>query len=144
MSADDPSPSTRAFTSGESAPVQQGVLLAIDDDRDLLTSIRRLLSREGWVVLTAADPGEGLRSYEDNWQVISLVLLDYYMPDLCGDEVWERLHRINPQVRVLWMSASDDCIPRRMLNSGRSAFVQKPATRQDLLRGIREIVGSPR
>ncbi len=138
MSADCPLSGTGASTSGQSTPTQQGVLLAIDDDTELLTSIRRLLIREGWVVLTASDPTEGLLSYQEHWQGISLVLLDYYMPGLRGDEVWERLHRINPQVRILWMSASDDYIPRRMLNSGQSAFVQKPATRKELLRWIRE------
>jgi two-component system cell cycle sensor histidine kinase/response regulator CckA len=140
MSADDPRSTTGASTSGEAAPSQQEVLLAIDDDIGFLDSIRRLLAREGWVVLTASDPAEGLRLYNEHWQGISLVLLDYYMPILEGDQVWTLLHAINPQVRVLWMSASDDYIPRRMLNSGQSAFVQKPATRQDLLRGIHEVL----
>ncbi len=137
MTADDASPSTLAPTTGES-PVQQCVLLAIDDDTEFLTSIRRLLIREGWVVLTASDPSEGLLSYQEHWQGISLVLLDYYMPGLRGDEVWERLQRINPQVRVLWMTASDDCIPRRMRNGGQNGFLQKPASRQELLRQIRK------
>ena len=139
MSADGPSSSIGASTTGES-PTQQGVLLAIDDDTGFLDQIRRLLVREGWVVLTASDPAEGLRLYSEHWQGISLVLLDYYMPILEGDQVWTLLHEINPQVRVLWMSASDDCIPREMLNSGQSAFVQKPATRQDLLQGIHEVL----
>ncbi len=139
MSDDRPSPSTRPSTNAEPAPAQQGVLLAIDDDTEFLTSIRRILIREGWVVLTASDPTEGLLSYQEHWQGISLVLLDFFMPGLRGDAVWERLHRINPQVRVLWTSASDDCIPHHMLNSGRNAFVQKPATRKELLRRIKEI-----
>jgi DNA-binding response OmpR family regulator len=117
---------------------EQGVILVIDDDMDVLNSIRRLLIREGWVVLTASEPGEGLRSYEAHWQGIALVLLDYYMPDLRGDQVWERMKRINPQVRVLLMTASDDCIPPRMRDGGLSGFVQKPATRKELLRRIRE------
>ncbi len=139
MSDDGPSPSTRDSTTAEPAPAQQGVLLAIDDDTEFLTSIRRLLIREGWVVLTASDPTEGLLSYQEHWQGISLVLLDYYMPGLRGDAVWEHLHRINPQARVVWVSASDDYIPHHMLNSGQSAFVQKPATRKELLRRIKEI-----
>jgi DNA-binding response OmpR family regulator len=138
MTADGPSPSTGASTSDESAPAQPGVILAIDDDTELLDSVRRTLIREGWVVLTASDPAEGLQSYEAHWRGISLVLLDYYMPRLRGDEVWERLKRINPRVRVLWMSASDDYIPRKMRNGGHCGFVQKPATRKELTRRIRE------
>jgi two-component system response regulator MprA len=128
------------FTTDESAGVGQQALLAIDDDTGLLDNIRRSLIREGWVVLSASDPAEGLRLYSQHWQALSLVLLDYYLPELRGDQVWKLLHEINPEVRVLWMSASDDYIPPRMLNSGRSGFVQKPPTRQDLLRGVRELL----
>jgi DNA-binding response OmpR family regulator len=125
--------STGGFAGGE-----QGVILAIDDDTEVLNSIRRLLIREGWVVLTASDPVEGLQLYGAHWQGIALVLLDYYMPALRGDEVWERLRGINPQVRVLLMSASDDYVPPKMLNGGVCGFVQKPATRKELLRRIHE------
>ena len=132
MTADSPSPGI------VTAPIHQGVLLAIDDDTELLTSIRRLLIREGWVVLTASDPSEGRLSYQEHWRGISLVLLDYYMPGLRGDGVWERLHRINPQARVLLMTASDDYLPAGFLNGGVYGFVQKPATRKELLQRIRE------
>jgi two-component system, OmpR family, response regulator len=134
ISHEDSTPSTTAGSDG----VQQGVILAIDDDTEVLNSIRRLLIREGWVVLTASDPAEGLRSYEAHWPGIALVLLDYYMPGLRGDEVLERLQRINPQVRVLLMTASDDYVSPKMLNGGLCGFVQKPATRQELIRRIRE------
>ena len=84
-------------TTDRSAGVERDVILAIDDDTEVLNSIRRLLIREGWVVLTASDSAEGLQSYEAHWQGIDVVLLDYHMPGLRGDEVWERLHRVNPQ-----------------------------------------------
>jgi len=135
----DNRPSSGGGTGG-SATAQQGVILAIDDDTGLLDNIRRLLIGEGWVVLTASDPAEGLRFYSEHWQGISLVLLDYYLPILRGDQVWRQLQQINPQVRVLWMSASDDYIPSRMRNGGQNGFLQKPAGRQDLIRGIREVL----
>jgi DNA-binding response OmpR family regulator len=122
------------------------VILVIDDDTQILDSIRRTLIREGWVVLTASGPAEGLQLYGEHWQGISLVLLDYFLPDLRGDEVWERLRRVNPQARVLWMSATDEYIPSKMLNSGLCGFVMKPATRKELFRRIREVLkfdGSP-
>ena len=128
----NPSPAVR-FTEGE-----QGVILVIDDDTDVLNSIRRLLIREGWVVLTASEPAEGLQSYKTHWREIDLVLLDYFMPDLRGDKVLERLQRINPQARVLLMTSSDDYVPPEMLNGGLCGFVMKPATRKELINRIRE------
>jgi len=135
----DGRPST-ATGDGYSSTVEQGVLLAIDDDTAFLDRIRRLLGREGWVVLTASDPAEGLRLYSEHWRGISLVLLDYYMPILEGDQVWRLLHEINQHVRVLWISACDDYIPPKMQNGDQNGFVQKPATRKDLLRGIRKVL----
>jgi DNA-binding NtrC family response regulator len=124
-------------TTGESAGNGQEVILAIDDDTEILNSVRRLLIREGWVVLTASDPLEGLQVYETHWQAIRLVLLDYFMPTLRGDEVFERLQRINPQVRVLLTTACDDDVSPKLLQGGLSGFVQKPLTPRDLIRGIR-------
>ena len=125
-------------TLGGSECAPQVVILAIDDDTEVLNSIRRLLIREGWVVLTSSDPAEGLQLYEAHGQGIDLVLLDYFMSGLRGDEVWERLKRINPLVRVLLMTASDDYVPPEMLNGGLCGFVMKPATRKELLRRIRQ------
>jgi len=122
--------------------VTQGVILVIDDETQILDSMRRTLIREGWVVLTASDPAEGMQLYGEYWQAISLVLLDYFLPDKRGDQVWECLRTINPQARVLWMSASDDYIPPEMLNSGLCGFMMKPVTRKELFRGIRKVLKS--
>jgi DNA-binding NtrC family response regulator len=120
------------------ARVGQDVILFIDDDTDLLNSIRRLLIREGWVVLTASDPLEGLVLYEAHWREIQLVLLDYFMPILRGDEVFERLQRINPHVRVLLTTACVDDVSPKMLKGALCGFVQKPLTPRDLIGGIRK------
>ena len=136
VAADRPQPNLSP--NGRTDEAEQRVILVIDDDMEVLNSIRRTLIREGWVVLTASDPAEGLQSYAAHWQQINLVLLDYFMPGLRGDEVLKRLQHINPPVRVLLMTASDDYVPPRMLNGGLCGFVQKPATRKELIRRIHE------
>jgi CheY-like chemotaxis protein len=95
-----------------------------------------LLKREGWVVLTVSDPLEGLQMYETLWPEIQLVLLDYFMPNLRGDEVFERLQRINPHVRVLLTTACDGDVSQEMLQGGLCGFVQKPVSPRDLIRRI--------
>lgn len=116
----------------------QAVILVIDDDTEVLNNVRRLLIREGWVVLTASDPLEGLVLYEAHWREIQLVLLDYFMPIRRGDEVFERLQRINPHVRVLLTTACQDDVSPKMLQGGLCGFVQKPLSPRDLIGGIRE------
>jgi CheY-like chemotaxis protein len=134
---DSDRPQSDHSSTGRSATVGQDVILVIDDDTDVLNSVRRLLRREGWVVLTVSDPLEGLQVYEALWAEIQLVLLDYFMPNLRGDEVFERLQRINPRVRVLLTAACDDYVSPKMRQRGLCGFVQKPVSPRDLIRRIR-------
>jgi DNA-binding response OmpR family regulator len=131
-------PRANRSATSEPARVEQEVILVIDDDPDILNSVRRLLIQEGWVVLTASDPLEGLQFYEAHWQGIQLVLLDYFLPRLRGDEVFERLRCINPDVRVLLTTACLDDVSPKMLQGGLYGFVQKPLSPRDLVGWIRK------
>jgi CheY-like chemotaxis protein len=75
--------------------------------------------------------------YEAHWPEIKLVLLDYFMQTLRGDEVFERLQRINPDVRVILTSASEEDISQTMRHSPICGFVQKPPSPRDLIRQVR-------
>ena len=131
-------PQSSHSITGEAACGGQAVILFIDDDTEVLNNVRRLLIREGWVVLTASDPLEGLMLYEAHWREIQLVLLDYFMPIRRGDEVFECLQRINPQVCVLLTTACVDDVSPKMLQGGLCGFVQKPLSPRDLIGGIRK------
>ena len=89
-------------------------------------------------MLTASSPLEGLELYEAHWREIQLVLLDYFMPILRGDKVFERLQRIHPHVRVLLTTACDDDVSQEMLQGGLCGFVQKPLSSRDLIGRIRK------
>ena len=129
-------PQSNHFITSGFARGGQDVILVIDDDEDVLNSVRRLLRCEGWVVLTVSDLLEGLQMYEARWWEISLVLLDYFMPTFRGDEVFDRLQGINPQVRVLLTAASVDDVSPKTLQGGLCGFLQKPLSRRDLIGGI--------
>ena len=124
-------------TNGRPDRVGQDVILVIDDDAEVLNSVRRMLIREGWVVLTASNPLEGIELYEAHWREIQLVLLDYFMPILRGDKVFARLQRIHPDVRVLLTTACDGDVSQEMLQGGLCGFVQKPLSSRDLIDRIR-------
>src|SRR5438876_915795 len=79
----------------------QKFVLTIDDEPEILDILKQCLESEGFHVLTAAGSKDGIDIYEKRWREIGLVLLDYLMPDMTGDLVFECLQRINPDVRVL-------------------------------------------
>jgi len=79
-------------------------ILCIDDDSETLKLRQILLQSSGYSVIAASSGGEGFRalSKEPN---IDLILLDYVMPGMKGDEVAERLKVSYPKLPVVVVSA---------------------------------------
>ena len=116
-------------------------ILAIDDEKDILEIIKAALEGEGFRVHTAASPNEGIAYYEEHANVIDLVLLDYIMPDMTGDAVFECLQNIRPDVRVLLLTACDDHVAKKLFAQGLRGYMQKPFYLDDLIARVREEIG---
>src|SRR5881296_1522872 len=97
---------------------QGKTILIIDDDVEVLDSVQRLLESEGFAVLTAPGPIEGIKMYTEHWQRVKMVILDYCMHIMKGDEVFEQLQRVNPAVHVVLATGCDDDIAERMIAKG--------------------------
>jgi CheY-like chemotaxis protein len=71
-------------------------ILVVDDDRDLVVTLRLLLERAGYAVVDASGPGEGLEKVERERP--ELILLDVMMPDATEGFhfVWKLRHREEP------------------------------------------------
>lgn len=82
-------------------------ILAIDDDRTVLhmvrTSLREIDDAE---VLTSLDPDEGLQLL--NREQPDVVLLDIMFPDASGLEIFQKIHRIDKRLPVIFITASND------------------------------------
>lgn len=74
-------------------------ILLTDDNLDYLQVTKRLLEREGHTVLTASSGQEALEILKRDR--IDLLLLDYYMPGMTGEQVVTELRRWNPYVQVI-------------------------------------------
>ena len=118
------------------------LVLAIDDSAVLLATIKRALEFGGFEVLTASDPVEGVRLYKQRDNEIALVLIDYEMPVLRGDEVLEQLRCSRPDVRALLISSCDADIAKSVLEKGFWGFIQKPITREVLLNRVHDAINS--
>jgi two-component system, cell cycle sensor histidine kinase and response regulator CckA len=124
------------------ATVRPDVIFVIDDDSKVLESTKRILESEGYGVRTAQDPPEAIKLYETHWQEINLVLLDFLMHIMRGDEVFERLRQINPNVRVIMITGCDDDAAQKMFEKGLRGFLQKPYSPQELIDRVRAEAGS--
>jgi two-component system response regulator VicR len=113
-------------------------ILAIDDEPDILDVIKLALEGEGYAVHTTSSAADGLRYFEEHARDVALVLLDYVMPEMTGDLVFENLQRIDPDVRVLLLTACEDQVAKKMFARGLRGYLQKPFFLEDLIQRVRE------
>ena len=90
----------------------------------------------------ARDGKEAIEVYEKNRDDIDIVVLDMVMPNMGGGEAYDRMKRINPNVKVLLSSGySIDGEATEILNRGCDGFIQKPFSIKQLSEKIGEILG---
>jgi CheY-like chemotaxis protein len=114
-------------------------LILIVDDEDFVTLLaQRVLTDEGYRVVTARDGFQALDIYKKLQKDIRLVILDFTMPIMDGSEVFSELRMINPQVPVVLSSGfTEQDKLKWMLAKGLRGFIPKPYTQQKLLLQVR-------
>jgi diguanylate cyclase (GGDEF)-like protein len=89
-------------------------VLLVDDNPEYLEATQFLLQREGHTVLTATHGSEALSILRQ--QPVDLLLLDYFMPGMTGEEVVKQLRQFNPLVQVILQTGyASEQPPREML-----------------------------
>jgi two-component system cell cycle sensor histidine kinase/response regulator CckA len=118
----------------------ESILLAEDED-----TVRRLardvLEMYGYRVLEAPNGGAAFLICERHKEPIHLLVTDVIMPEMSGPELTDRLIRLRPEMKVLYMSGYTDnaIVHRGVLDEGTN-FIQKPFTPNALARRVREVL----
>ncbi|NMO05226.1 response regulator transcription factor [Gordonia sp. TBRC 11910] len=100
-------------------------VLVVDDDPGVAETIRRVLSSDGWNVVTEFDGVEGLRRATD--EDFDVVVLDIMLPGLNGYQVVRELRRRKVWVPVVMLSAKDgEYDQAEALDFGADDYVLKP------------------
>jgi DNA-binding NtrC family response regulator len=114
-------------------------VLLVEDEESVRNLAARVLIRQGYVVLQARSGTDALMLAGQYTGMIHLLLTDVVMPQMNGRVLAERLARLRPVTRVLYMSGyTDDDIVRRGLVDLETAFIQKPFTVESLTRMVRD------
>lgn len=116
-------------------------VLVIEDEETVRRLAVRLLKRQGYKVLEASNGGEAFILCERYSDPIHLILTDVVMPGVSGRELAERLQKIHPEAKVLYMSGYTDnvILHHGILEQGLS-FIQKPFTLEALARKVRQML----
>ena len=114
-------------------------ILLVEDEPNVRRIARRILERNGYIVLEAANGAEALRVLERRQEPIALVLTDLVMPEMGGKELASRLRSVSPTPRVLFMSGyTEDAVLRQSAMEPGAMFLDKPFTFDTLIRKVRE------
>src|SRR4051812_3446846 len=90
-------------------------VLLVDDNPDYLQATRLLLEREGHNVLTATNGPEALSVLPQ--QKVDLLLLDYFMPGMTGEQVVAEIRKFDPYVQVILQTGyASEQPPRELLH----------------------------
>ncbi len=110
-------------------------VLCVDDDPDTLKVRKLLLESRGYSVLTATSGEEALNLISPAAPV-DLVLVDYVMPGMNGDELAEKVREKFPAIRVVAVSGVEK-LPERLLRNV-NASIPKGVDPEVLLSAVAE------
>jgi two-component system, cell cycle sensor histidine kinase and response regulator CckA len=111
---------------------RQKVVLCIDDNEDMLECERAFLESVGYTVLTAPSGGKALELASVH--SVDVIVVDYFMPEMNGQEVAIEMRRLRPQAPIIMLSGAMD-IPEQALKSV-DAFIAKDQLASHLLTAI--------
>jgi DNA-binding response OmpR family regulator len=120
----------------------QPVVLAADDDEDILELVAFRLERSGYTVLRAKDGEEALRLALEAKP--DLAVLDVMMPKLDGYELTRRLRAADATRRmpiILLTARSQDADVQAGFDAGADDYLRKPFSPQELRARVQAILG---
>jgi CheY-like chemotaxis protein len=117
--------------------LQGAVLLCIDDSEEVLECEKAFLETFGYTVLTAPSGSKGLELA--SLHSIDIVIVDYCMPKMNGQEFAIEMRRLRPHAPIIMLSASVD-VPEPALKLV-DAFIAKRNLSSQLLPMIAQLHG---
>jgi DNA-binding response OmpR family regulator len=125
--------------SAESAAAAKRVLL-VDDDGEIIESMRYALESKGYQILVARDGNQGLAMAER--EDPDLVILDMMMPKRSGFLVLEKLRRTRPvPLRIIMITANEGSRHKAYAEMlGVDDYIRKPFPMDRLVESVRKLL----
>jgi PAS domain S-box-containing protein len=118
-----------------------GTVLVVDDESIVRKIATSVLERYGYAVVTAEDGREGVTRFRELHARLTVVLLDMTMPVLGGEEAFQEMRSIDPEVPVVLSSGYNEADAiRRFAGTGLAGVIQKPYTASALAEKLRNVI----
>ncbi len=131
----------RSVSQGDLPRGHNELVLLVDDEEAICSTVKKILERHGYRVITAAHGAEAISLYAAQGSEIAVVITDMHMPIMDGPATIVALLSMNPRVRIIGSSglAANGGVAKAA-SSGVRHFVPKPYTAEKMLRTLREVL----
>ena len=112
-------------------------LLIVDDELDIITSLKKILERHEFEVDGFTDSVEALSKFKPN--MYDLTILDIRMPKMNGFELYREIRKIDDKCRICFISAFElyyDELRKAFPELDPKSFVKKPIRVADFIERI--------
>ncbi|MBS7623093.1 response regulator [Candidatus Bathyarchaeota archaeon] len=117
--------------------IEKKRILVVDDDPDILSSLKSILEFKGYMVDTAVNGREAIEKSKSEYY--NLALLDIKLPDMEGTDLLTKIHRTTPKMMKVMLTgypSLENAV--KSLNLGADAYIMKPVKPEVLLKTIEE------
>ena len=118
-------------------PTEPPRVLVVDDDAAVRQFLERALDVGGYRVAAVADGAAALRLTAQQPRPFDLFVVDWMMPEMTGDELATALRRLDPDVKVLYVTGFGDALfTEKHTLWAHEAFLEKPVSVKGLLEAV--------
>ena len=141
QAAAEPASSVEAPPAAAEPSAPLATILVVEDEAGIRALVRKILHRQGYQVLEAANGQDALALCREQGRRVDLLITDLLMPQMGGRELVERLQTQGHEMKVLYVSGytDDATVYSGELPPG-TAFLQKPFTLGSLLDKVKEVL----
>jgi hypothetical protein len=118
------------------------LILVVDDEPSVRKLASAILSRNGYHTVTAADGREGIKLFEQHRQNIRLIISDLMMPQMDGPGMLRGLHEMAPEIKSIVITGlGEENRIAEARAAGADVILNKPFTADQLLTGVKQLIG---
>jgi len=116
-------------------------ILIVDDEESVANTMRLMTKSLGHVAEMFTSSKKALAFYEKEYKQIDVVIIDMIMPEMGGEQLFERVKKIDPRARVIIVSgfSFNDSV-QYLLDNGAAIFLKKPFTKKQFDETISQVV----
>jgi two-component system, OmpR family, response regulator ChvI len=122
-------------------------IILVDDDKDILITYESILTDEGYTVEAFSDSYKALQYFtsyasSSSTMIEDLVVMDIRMPDLNGLQLYYRVKAINPNIKILFISALDAAeeLVTALPGIEQKYILRKPVDNEEFLNKVRTLL----